>query len=270
MNLLVAENLTVRYGGYTALDRVSLPPLDRGQIVGVIGPNASGKSTLLRALADGSVQEGTARLAGRPLDQISAGERRRLLALLPQSLPQPSALYAYELVMAHARAANLGLSGRELEERVSDIFERLELTALALRPLRELSGGKRQLVGVAMTFVRQPQLLLLDEPTSALDLRWQFILMAQVRSFVDRRQAGCIVALHDVNIALRYCDAVVLLDGGRVAASGTPGTVVTRENLAKVYGVEADVRVLEHGHTAVAIHGPINKGREHAQVDKQF
>jgi iron complex transport system ATP-binding protein len=259
MTLLAVEDLTIAYGNGFRLRGLSLPNLNAGEIIGVIGPNASGKSTLLRGLAGATWSEGKVALLGTSMIDMSGRERQRRIAFLPQSLPQASALLAYELVLAHARAAGVAVAGRELEARVEEIFRRLELTALAMRPLRELSGGKRQLVGVALMLVRRPQLVLLDEPTSALDLRWQFLLLGHIRDYVSTFAAGCLVALHDVNLALRYCDKLVLLDEGRLIASGTPREVVTRENLAKVYGVDADVRALESGAIAIAIHGPTER-----------
>ena len=127
----------------------------------------------------------------------------------------------------------------------------LGLQALALRRLDELSGGQRQMVGLAQVIVRAPRLLLLDEPTSALDLRWQLQVLQAVRAMVQQQGAIGLVAVHDLNLALRFCQHVLVLGGGRVLAAGDPAQVLTPALLQQAYGVQARVERCSQGNLLV-------------------
>lgn len=240
MTLLRARNIGVSYGKREALSAIDLPDIEAGQVVGLIGPNGSGKSTLLRAVA------GELRATGEISLYAEAGTRaiddgtRGGIVYLPQALPQPSSLLAYELLSAHAEASGRFRSRRQIEQRVDETFEELGIRDLALRPMHELSGGKRQLVGFAVALLHRPRLLLADEPTSALDLAWQIALLRAVRRYVVDG-AAAIAALHDLALAARHCDLLVLLAEGRLVASGRPRDVLTERNVANVYRV--DVRI---------------------------
>ncbi|GAB3713742.1 hypothetical protein GCM10028815_30520 [Mariniluteicoccus flavus] len=130
------------------------------------------------------------------------------------------------------------------------------MEALADRWLGELSGGQRQLVGVAQMLVRDPSLMLLDEPTSALDLHHQLGVLGVVRRRVDRGGATAVVALHDLNLAARFCDTVVVLDRGIVVAVGAPSEALTADRLRATWRVEADVYARD-GATQIAARGPV-------------
>jgi len=156
-----------------------------------------------------------------------------------------------------ARALDLDFSGRELADRIEDIFTRLGLKDFALSPLHILSGGKRQLVGLALALMRDPDVLLLDEPTSALDLHWRMVVLGLVRERLARRGGLVIAALHDLDLAARYCDKIVLLEAGKIIAAGTPVEVLTPENLAQVYHVETKVSRDDHGRPLLQVIRPI-------------
>jgi iron complex transport system ATP-binding protein len=250
MTALAISHLTVRYGTLVALNDVSLPPATSGTIVGILGPNGSGKSTLLRTLADGAPQEGRV--------EVEAAGDRRPFVYTPQSLPQPTSLLAYELLIAHAEALAPLAGKRRIEARVEEVFERIGIADLAMRPMRELSGGKRQLIGFALAVLSGPAILLLDEPTSALDIRWQLTLLQHVRNYVTENDAICLVALHDIGLAARACDTLALLHEGRLVASGEPEQVLSEINLAEVYGVRSNVYRRADGSTGIDILGPLD------------
>lgn len=250
---LVVEQLTVGYPGHAVLSKLSLGPISAGTLVAVVGPNAVGKSTLLKALAGLRPAQGQVWLDGEALAPLSPRERLRRVGYLPQALPQASSLLAYESMQSALRVSRPEWGHAGIEAAIDHIFTTLGLHHLALRRLDELSGGQRQMVGLAQVVVRQPRLLLLDEPTSALDLRWQLQVLQTVRALVDQQQATALIALHDLNLALRFCDQIVVLGGGKVLAAGAPAEIFTADLLRRAYGVQARVERCSLGHLIVLV-----------------
>lgn len=230
------------------LDLACVPP---GSLVAVVGPNAVGKSTLLKAIAGLRPTQGHIVLDGDDLAALPARERLRRVGYLPQALPQATSLVAYEAMLSALRASRPDWPAAQAEAAIEAVFETLGLQALALRPLNELSGGQRQMIGLAQVLVREPRLLLLDEPTSALDLRWQLQVLQAVRTLVDRRHTLALIAVHDLNLALRFCDRIAVLGEGRVLAAGAPADVITPALLRTAYGVSARVERCSRGHPIV-------------------
>ncbi|MEH6642875.1 ABC transporter ATP-binding protein [Vreelandella glaciei] len=235
------SNFTTGYRKRRVFDQLSLPTLPPGSLVAVLGPNAVGKSTLLKAIAGLQPASGRMQLNDIDLASLSGAARMRHVGYLPQTLPQATTLVAYEAVLSACRAVRPDLSRTEIEALIERVFDALAIRPLALRPLSELSGGQRQMVGLAQAIARQPALLLLDEPTSALDLRWQLALIDTVRTVIAQRQAVCLMAIHDINLALRLCDQVLLFGNGGLLAAGDPHTVITPDVLHAAYGVESRV-----------------------------
>ena len=218
---LTISELSAGYGSHTVVDGLSLPTLRGGQVVGLLGPNASGKTTTIKTLA---------------------GVHRA------QGLPHTAALRAFEAVLIAARREACD----DPVARTAEVLHSMGLDEIAQRYLNELSGGQRQLVAVAQMLVGTPGLMLLDEPTSALDLHRQLFVLGRVRAKAREEGSLALVAIHDINLAARMCDQLVVLHGGSVRAHGTPGEVLTEELLREVYGVEADV--LDHrGQPVVAL-----------------
>ncbi|MBL1379088.1 ABC transporter ATP-binding protein [Zobellella iuensis] len=232
------ENLKVGYRHRTVLEGLSPRPVAPATLVGVIGRNGAGKSTLLKTIAGLLPGQGLVHFGDRPLD---ATQRARTLGYLPQSLPQPSSLLAYETVYSACRAAHGGLDKEQLEQNMESVFSRLGIRELALRRLDQLSGGQRQMIGLAQVLVRQPRLLLLDEPTSALDLHWQLNVLQCVQQFSRELGTLSLVAIHDINLALRFCDELWVLAGGGLLAQGPARDLLTPAVLRTAYGVEARV-----------------------------
>lgn len=258
MTRFVARDVSARYGRTPVLFDVSLPDLAAGEVLGLLGPNASGKSTLMRCLSREMRAEGHIVLDGVSQRDHSHRDWRDKVAAMPQSPPSPSALLPTELVWSTARALGLDLSNAELSARIETLFDELGLGPVALSPLNTLSGGKRQLVGLALALIREPALLLLDEPTSALDLHWRMVVLDIVRAHVARTGGVAIAALHDIDLAARYCDRLALLAGGRIVAAGTPAEVLTTNNLAQVFHVETEVTARPDGGIAVQLLRPLS------------
>lgn len=251
--MLTIDSLTLAYGDKPVLRDVSLPVLPTGALVGVLGPNGSGKSTLLRALAGLMAHDGQVLLDTEPLSGMDRAQRVRRIGYLPQDLPQASSLVGYEAVMSACRAVRTDWSRREVEKACARIFEHLDLMPLAFRPLGRLSGGERQMIGLAQVMVRDPRLFLLDEPTSALDLKRQVAVLSAVRSAVRASDGLCLAALHDINLALRHCDLIALLSHGSLIAFGPAEGTLTPALLRRAYGIEGRIETCSRGRPLVIV-----------------
>jgi iron complex transport system ATP-binding protein len=234
--------LSASYGRTRVLDNIRLT-VEPGGWLAVIGPNGSGKSTLLRSVLGLHDHEGLVRIDGVPTTGMRRRERARQVAYAPQLpvLPEMSTTRDYVTLGRTPHRALLA-APRAVDRRVvADVMERLEIGALADRPLRTLSGGEQQRAVLARALAQQPRVLLLDEPTAALDLGHA----QQVLDLVDslRRQDGLTVlsTLHDLTLAGQYADRLALLSAGRVAAEGPPADVLTAAALQTHYGARAQV-----------------------------
>lgn len=247
MAVMKIQNLDVTISGNSILSGINIPELKPGQLMGLIGPNAAGKSTLLRAIAGDIDSAGEITVGGSNLRSMDRLVRREHLSYMPQTLPQGSSLTPYELVRSFARATGQWVANETLNDRIGEIFSSLGLINDAHRPMTVLSGGKRQLVGVCLAMIHQPSLLLLDEPTSALDLHWQLAAIGVVRNYISTGRRSAVMALHDVNLAIRFCDNITVLRHGKAVSSGTPSDIVTPKMISDVYGVSARVEKCSAG-----------------------
>ena len=241
------------------LDGVDLRA-ERGQFVGLIGPNGAGKSTLLRAISNVlGYQEGSVSLHGADLKSLPARKVAELLALVPQIAPFTQGFTAFELVLM-GRYPHLGrfqVEG-EADDRIAmDAMRLTETESFTSRTLDTLSGGERQRVFLARAVAQQPRVLLLDEPTSNLDILHQLKILGLVRRLVNDGLTA-IAAIHDLNLAARYCDRLVLLDEGRVVTDGRPEEVLTAETLESVFGVRSALyRDPNTGSLAISLIAPV-------------
>ncbi|NYH80665.1 iron complex transport system ATP-binding protein [Actinopolyspora biskrensis] len=226
-------------GGREVLSGVSLTAAP-GEVVGVVGPNGAGKSTLLRtAYRYLRPASGQVLVDGTDVFRMPRRVLARRLAALPQELPAEFELTAYDVVEMGRAPHRRGLGGDRLgDERIVTVsLEMVEMAELARRPFGQLSGGEKQRVLIARALAQEPGVLILDEPTNHLDMRHQFDVLALVR----RLGVTTLAALHDLNLAARFCDRMCVLVAGGVAAIGTPAEVLTESLLSEVYGVHAEV-----------------------------
>ena len=240
---LTLTQVSAGYAHRPVLNAIDLGPVARGTLVAVLGPNAVGKSTLLKAIAGLRPAQGRIQLGDTDLVTLSTRQRFARVGYMPQALPQSTSLVAYELMDSGLRVSRPQWRAPRREATIEAVMHRLGLAPLALRRLDELSGGQRQMIGLAQVIVRGPELLLLDEPTSALDLRWQLQVLQTVQALARSQGTIALVALHDLNLALRFCDQALVLGDGRVQAAGAPAQVLAPPLLARVWGVRAR---LEH------------------------
>ena len=256
-----ARDLSYEVDAETLLDGVTMHA-GRGQLVGLIGPNGAGKTTLLRAVSGIlRLRDGAIRLDGADLESLSSREIAAGLALVPQVAPYTHGFTSIELVLM-GRYPHLGrfqVEGKEDDRIARDAMRLTETEQFAARTLDTLSGGERQRVFVSRALSQQPRVLLLDEPTSNLDVLHQLKVFDLVRRLVDDGLTA-IAAIHDLNMAARYCDRLVLLLGGRVLADGTPEEVLTPETIESAFGVRAAVyHEPVTGSLAVGLIGPADE-----------
>ena len=240
--ILRTENLTVSYGTQKVLDGLSLT-LPVGKTTALLGPNGCGKSTLLNCFSRLiTPKSGTIMLEDKSLSDFSSRQLARCLALLPQHHLTPEGITVRELV-SYGRSPWLSLWGRlsaEDNTRIDTAMNQTQTQFLAERRLTELSGGQRQRAFLAMVLAQDTPVVLLDEPTTYLDINHQVELM---RLMDELKAAGksVIAVLHDLNQASRYCDHLVVLANGRVAAQGAPEEVIKPELLKAVFSIEAEI-----------------------------
>lgn len=258
---VVLRHFSAGYPKRSVIENLNVEPLPRGGISVLLGPNGCGKSTLLRALAGLNSGRGELWLNGEELMTQPFAQRARRVVYLPQSLPAGVHLHVLESVLVARRASAARASG-EGEAEAMALLEQLGIAHLAMHYLDQLSGGQKQLVGLAQSLIRRPKLLLLDEPLSALDLNYQFHVMEVVRRETQRRDMVTLVVVHDINIALRHAQHALMLKAGGLVAEGAPEAVITPQTLAQVYGVKGRIERCSQGTPQVIINGVIGGAPE--------
>ncbi|GGS18841.1 cobalamin/Fe3+-siderophore ABC transporter ATP-binding protein [Streptomyces aureoverticillatus] len=240
---LAARELTLAYEDRTVVHDLDLAIPD-GKVTVIVGPNACGKSTTLRALGRLLKPKGGAVLLdGEALAKLPTRRIAQQIGLLPQTPVAPEAITVADLVsrgrQPHQRWWQQWSDADETA--VTEAMERTDVAELAERSVDELSGGQRQRVWIAMALAQETELLLLDEPTTYLDISHQVEVLDLVRQLNHDRGRTVVVVLHDLNQAARYADHLVAMKEGRLVAGGTPAEVVTEELVREVFGLECVV-----------------------------
>lgn len=250
---LHVRNLSAGYHDRPVVQGLDLAPMAVGKVAALVGPNGAGKSTLLRAVAGLIPATGSARLGETELNALSIGARARHVAYMPQTLPQDVALTVLETVIAALEASPFASQPRRTAEAAMAVLERVGAADLAERRLDRLSGGQRQIAGLAQAMAREPKVLLLDEPTSALDLRHQLEVLTLARDYAREKEAVVVMVLHDLQAAARVSDHVVVLANGRLRIEGPPAEAITPQVLADVWQVRARVEPCAQGQLQVMV-----------------
>jgi iron complex transport system ATP-binding protein len=240
---LATAEVTLGYDGRTVVEGLTLAIPD-GQVTVIVGPNACGKSTLLRGMARLlRPRSGAVLLDGDSIHRKPTREVARVLGLLPQHPVAPEGITVADLVARgrnpHQRAFHIASRGDR--EVVAEALVATGTLDLAERPVDELSGGQRQRVWIALALAQRTDLLLLDEPTTYLDLTHQLEMLDLVDHLNAVRGTTVVMVLHDLNLAARYAHHLVAMRDGRIVCSGPPGRVVTAETVAAVFGLQASV-----------------------------
>lgn len=258
-------NLAVGYGDHVVLRGIDLEVLE-GSICALLGPNGCGKTTLLRNVnAIMRPVSGRVLFEGMEVQSMSRKQIALSMALVPQSTSLPFNYTGLDMVIM-GKTPHISVwssPGPHAGEEAREVMASLGTEYLAEKYYMQMSAGERQLVLLARAVMQDAPLLLLDEPTSHLDLSNQLVIMEMVKKVVREREATVLMAMHDPNLALRYCDYAALLCDGTMLDHGSVEEMLTGENLSRVYGVEVKRELTESGRNVIMPAdgaGPLAKG----------
>ena len=246
MEIMVSQ-LTKQYGDIPAITGVSFE-VHPQEVVALVGPNGSGKSTLIKTMATiYSPTSGTVTFDCEDIFTADPADLATRVGYVPQHFTYTLYTSVFEtILLGRRRHIKWSVSAEELT-RVQDALDTLEIGHLAAKNMDQLSGGERQKVFIARALAQDPALYLFDEPTSALDIRHQIDVMEIMREVTRSHNAAMIIAVHDLNLAYRYADVVVMLDHGIRVGYGKPDDILTPPDIEKVYGVTACMVANEYG-----------------------
>ena len=238
---LQIKNLGFSYGSTEILRGINMW-LNPSEVLGIVGPNGTGKSTLLRCIDRILIPEGEVLLDGQEISGMSRVELAKRIGYVPQSMTGIFPATVFDMVLLGRRPH---LSWRSSEEDIDKVLEMLDLMDikdLAMRNFNETSGGQQQKVLIARALAQDVDILLLDEPTSNLDIKHQLEVMEILTELSRTKGISVMMAIHDLNLASRYSDRIIMLNGGGIRDEGDPASVLTAENIRSVYDVEVVVR----------------------------
>jgi ABC-type cobalamin/Fe3+-siderophores transport system ATPase subunit len=251
--MLVVENLSVDLDSTTILDGLSFAAAC-GEILAIIGPNGAGKTTLLRAISGLlPIHKGKVKLSNENLAYKSIIERAKLIASVPQASNLPPAFIVQDVVML-GRTPYLNWLGQTSpvdEEITREALSQTQSLELSKRKIAELSAGEQQRVLLARALAQTTPVLIMDEPTTHLDLRYQVKLLELTQELTRKKNLITIIVLHDLNLASRCADQILVLDRGHMAAMGKPEQVLRDDILSRVYQIPIQV---EKGNKTLHIH----------------
>jgi iron complex transport system ATP-binding protein len=240
---LELEGVSLGYGRRQVVSNLTFQVMP-GEMVGLIGPNGCGKTSIIKALCRViSPYSGRILVGGREVSSIPRNDLARLVGVVPQNPNLPAVFTAFEVVLM-GRNPHLGLLRYESSRDLAIAWWAMAATAtdsLAERRMGELSGGERQRVTIARVLAQEPEAILLDEPTANLDISHQVEILDLIKNLCLEKNLAVLIALHDLNLAAQYCHRLLLIKNGRLHAEGTPWEVISTANIREVYGAETCV-----------------------------
>jgi iron complex transport system ATP-binding protein len=238
---ITIKDLSFSYGSRKILDDLNVVVGD-SEVFSLVGPNGSGKTTMIKCIDRILKPKGTILLdGGKDLQSLSRQEVARYIGYVPQSTTSVLTTTVFDTILM-GRKPHMGWRVTDEDiDRVVEMMKLLHVEEFALKDFSELSGGQKQRVLIARALCQEPEVLLLDEPTSNLDVKHQLEALDTVRSIVKKTDISAVMAIHDLNLAARYSDTLVMLKDGKVHAIGDPLALLTEENIRCIFGVEAAV-----------------------------
>ena len=244
---LQVNKLCFGYAGHEVLKEIDLE-LDLGEVLSIVGPNGSGKSTFLKCINRIlKTNANSILIDGKDAHSLNLKQLSMLMGYVPQSSASTFPFTVFDVVlMGRKPYIHWNLSDRD-NEIVAEKLDFLGIGDLAMRHFNELSGGEQQKVIIARALAQEPQLLLLDEPTSSLDIKHQLEILCMLKFLTMSKERSVIVSMHDLNMASRFSDRMVMIKKGQVYAEGTPYEVITEKNIEAVYGIKASITTTAGG-----------------------
>lgn len=239
---ITVQDLTFSYQSTPTLNKVSMQ-LQTQEVLGMVGPNGSGKTTLLKCINKIlEPKQGTILLGEQAIKKMSRLQVAKQIGYVPQAQTTISEqLSVFEMVLMGRRPHITWQNSEKDNQKVWEALKTLNIEKLAMRNFYELSGGEQQRVLVARSVAQEAKVLLLDEPTSNLDIKHQLEVMELTQTLVETQGLAAAIAIHDLNLAARYCDKILMMKNGVIFAAGAPSKVLSVENIGEVYGVEVEI-----------------------------
>ncbi|MDO5853421.1 MAG: ABC transporter ATP-binding protein [Thermoplasmata archaeon] len=247
-DLLKVENLRMDFGDFRALDDVSFS-MGKGRLVGLIGPNGCGKSTMMKCICRiNEMTSGTVLVDGQDVSSLKPSEVAKLVATVPAEAGQTFGMTVMDMVMLgrYPFVDRIWWETKEDEQVVREALRAFGLDGLRRKQVSLCSSGERQRALIAKAYVQEPKLMLVDEPTSHLDMKYKLDVMEYLQSMA-RSDMTVMVAEHDISLMARYCDTCIIMKKGRIVTIGDPKEVITADLIRDVYEVDARVGLDEDG-----------------------
>jgi iron complex transport system ATP-binding protein len=267
MNITV-QGLTFSYNSTPTLNEVSMQ-LHESEVLGMTGPNGSGKTTLLKCINKIlEPKQGKIFLGQQAINKMSRLEVAKEIGYVPQTtLGHTETTSVFEMVLIGRRPHITWQSSEKDEEKAWKALKTLGIEHLSMRNFYELSGGEQQRVLVARSLAQEAKVLLLDEPTSNLDIRHQLEVMDLTRKLVLNEKLSAAIAIHDLNLAARFCDKIVMMKEGKIFAAGDVTSVLNAEIIGLVYGVEVEIGHCKNNRYIIPI-APINQNQSEIKIQR--
>ncbi len=238
---LRVKDIVFSYTSTPILEEITME-LSASEMLGIVGPNGAGKSTLIRCINRIlKPEQGSIHLDGQEIREMVTIEIAKHLGYVPQSFTGVFPATVFDTILVGRRPHIGWRSSESDEDKVWAILEMMAIEDLAMRDFNELSGGQQQKVLIARALAQEAGTLLLDEPTSNLDIKHQIEVMELLKDLVANKGLSAIMAVHDLNLASRYADRVIIMKDGRIFDAGSPSDVLTPENIRSVYDVDVEV-----------------------------
>ena len=267
--MIEIKNLNFKYGKDHILKDINIDKVKKGSTVGVIGPNGAGKSTLFKCISKiNKVENASIFLNGVDINKISFDNVVKKICYLPQNIYTNAYLSVFESILM-ARKFSVKKNCNDIKA-VANIIEILDIGHLSSKYISELSGSQSQIGSIAQALIRSPQILLLDEPTSALDLHHQIEILDLIKYSVKELSLIAFISIHDLSVASRYCDDLLLINQGKHISKGKPKEVLTKQSLAETYRVDADILNVNNNNIFIYPLSSINNKNKKKNLQRVF